>query len=132
MDSVWSRSKVEYGFIHGTSMCLSALLAAGRHEQLLTLLDKCPYKFWTYRQWGVKALAALGKKADALRYAEESRGLNEPLGLIREACETILISSGLKDEAYQRYAFEANDGGTYLTHFSDLCRKYRRRRRRLF
>jgi hypothetical protein len=124
VDSVWSRSKVEHGFYHGTSMCLSAMLAAGQHEQLLTLLDKCPYKFWSYRQWGVKALAALGKKAEALRYAEESRGLNEPLGLIAEACEAILISSGLKDEAYQRYAFEANHGGTYLTTFRAICRKY--------
>ena len=124
VDSVWSRSKVEYGFYHGTSMCLSALLAAGRHAQLLTLLDKCPYKFWSYRQWGVKALAALGKKAEALRYAEQSRGLNEPLGLIAETCEAILISSGLKDEAYQRYAFEANHGGTYLATFRAICRKY--------
>jgi len=124
VESVWSRSKDEYGFYHGTSMCLSALLAAKRHEQLLTLLDKCPYKFWSYRQWGVKALAALGKKAEALRYAEQSRGLNEPLGLIAETCEAILISSGLMDEAYQRYAFEANHGGTYLATFRAICRKY--------
>ncbi len=124
VESVWSRNKIEYGFFHGTSMCLSALLAAGRHEQLLTLMDKCPYKFWSYRQWGVKALAALGRKAEALRYAEESRGLNEPLGLIAETCEAILISSGLKDEAYQRYAFEANHGGTYLATFRAICRKY--------
>jgi tetratricopeptide (TPR) repeat protein len=124
VDTVWSRSKVEHGFYHGTSMCLSAMLAAGRHDQLLTLLDKCPYKFWSYRQWGVKALAALGKKAEALRYAEESRGLNDPLGQIAETCEAILISSGLKDEAYQRYAFEANHGGTYLATFRAICRKY--------
>ena len=124
VDSVWSRSKIEHSFYHGTSMCLSALLAAGRHEQLLTLLEKCPYKFWSYRQWGVKALAALGKKAEALRYAEESRGLNEPLGLIAATCEGILISSGLMDEAYQRYAFEANQGGTYLTTFRTICKKY--------
>ena len=124
VDTVWSRSKDEHGFYHGTSMCLSAILAAGRHDQLLTLLDKCPYKFWSYRQWGVKALAALGKKAEALRYAEESRGLNEPLGQIAETCEAILISSGFKDEAYQRYAFEANHGGTYLATFRAICRKY--------
>lgn len=124
VDTVWSRSKVEHGFYHGTSMCLSAMLAAGRNEQLLTLLDKCPYKFWSYRQWGVKALTALGKKAEAIRFAEESHGLNEPIGLIAETCEAILISSDLMDEAYQRYAFEANHGGTYLTTFRSICRKY--------
>ncbi len=124
VDTVWSRNKVERGFYHGTSMCLSAMLAAGRHEQLLTLLSKCPYNFWSYRQWGVKALALLGKKAEALRYAEESRGLNEPVGLIAKTCEGILISSGLMDEAYERYAFEANHGATYLATFRAICRKY--------
>ena len=30
----------------------------------------------------------------------------------------------MKDEAYQRYAFEANHGGTYLATFRAICRKY--------
>jgi len=122
--TVWGRSREEHGFFHGTSMCLSALFAAGRHEQLLALLDICPYPFWSYRQWGVKALIAMGRKTEALHYAEASRGLNEPLGQIAEACEAILLSSGLADEAYQRYAFDANRAGTYLTTFRAICRKY--------
>ena len=72
--SVWSRYPAEHGFFHGTTMCLSALLAAERHDQLLALLEKCPYPFWTYRQWGVKALVGLGKKTEALRYAEATGG----------------------------------------------------------
>ena len=67
--AVWSRSKQEFGFFHGTAMCLSAMLAAGRNEQLLALLDKHPYKFWSYQQWGVKALVALDQKSEALHYA---------------------------------------------------------------
>ena len=122
--SVWSRSKQEFGFFHGTAMCLSAMLAAGRNEQLLALLDKYPYKFWSYHQWGVKALVALGQKSEALRYAETMRGRNEPLGAIATACEAILLSSGLADEAYERYAFEANQAGTYLATFRAICRKY--------
>lgn len=128
LDSVWSRSKQEYAFFPGTFMCLSAMLAAGRHESLLVLLEKCPYKFWSYRQWGVKALVALGKKSDALRYAEETRRLNEPNGEIAAACEAILLSSGLADEAYERYAFEANQAGTYLATFRAICRKYPHKR----
>jgi hypothetical protein len=124
VDTMWSRSREEYGFFHGTTMCLSALLAAGRHGDLLSLLDKCPYLFWSYRQWGVKALLALGRKTEALRYAEASRGLNEPLGQIAETCEAILLSSGLGDEAYQRYAIEANQAGTYLATFRAIRRKY--------
>lgn len=122
--SVWSRSKKEFGFLHGTAMCLSAMLAAGRNEQLLAQLDKCPYKFWSYHQWGVKALVVLGQKSEALRYAEAMPGRNEPLGEIAAACEAILLSSGLADEAYERYAFEANQAGTYLARFRAICRKY--------
>jgi hypothetical protein len=43
---------------------------------------------------------------------------------IAEACESILLSSGLADEAYQRYAIEANQGGTHLAKFRAIARKY--------
>lgn len=93
-----------FGFFKGTAACLSALCAAGRYPEVLALLDLAPYKYWYYRQWGVKALAAMGKQAEALRYAEDSRGINEPVGAIAAACEQILLNSGLTDEAYRRYA----------------------------
>jgi hypothetical protein len=41
------------GFFKGTAACLSALFSAGRHEELLNLLDLAPYKFWHDRRWGV-------------------------------------------------------------------------------
>lgn len=124
VEMVWGRYPAEHGFFHATSMCLSALLGAGRHDQLLALVDKCPYQSWTYRQWGVKALVAMGQKFEALRYAEATQGLNEPLGRIAEACEAILLSSGLADEAYQRCALAANRASTYLATFRAICRKY--------
>ncbi|MCX7143586.1 MAG: hypothetical protein NT123_21580, partial [Proteobacteria bacterium] len=40
------------------------------------------------------------------------------------ACEDILLSSDLAEEAYQRYAFDANQAGTYLAKFGAICRKY--------
>lgn len=122
--SIWQRYPAEHGFFHGTTMCLSALLAAGRHEPLLALLEKCPYPFWGYRRWGVKALLALGRKTEALRYAEATRGVNEPMHEIAATCEAILLSSGLADEAYERYALAANRGSTYLATFRAICRKY--------
>lgn len=124
VENVWGRYPSQHGFFHATPMCLSAMLTAGRHELLLALIDKCPYPSWTYRQWGVKALVAMGKKTEALRYAEATQGRNEPSELIAEACEAILLSSGLVDEAYQRYALVANRAGTYLATFRAICRKY--------
>ena len=105
-------------------MCFSALLLAGRYDQLLALLEKAPFVCWYDRQWGVKALIAQGKKAEALRYAEMSHGLNDNPESIAQACEEILLSSGMADEAYQRYAITANQGTTYLSTFRAICKKY--------
>jgi hypothetical protein len=116
-------------FFKGTTNCLSALFAAGRHEELLALLAMDPYKFWHYRQFGVKALAALGRKADAIRYAEESRGLNDDPVAIARACEEVLLSSGLADEAYARYGLVANRAGTYLAWFRSVAKKYPRKKK---
>jgi hypothetical protein len=124
VESVWGPNRKAGGYFHGTIACLSALFHAGRHEELLTLLDKAPFSMWHYREWGVKALAAMGRKAEALRYAEASRGLNDNPIAIAGACEEILLSSGLVDEAYARYAIEANQGATYLATFRSIAKKY--------
>jgi hypothetical protein len=65
------------GYFHGATVCLSALLAAGRHQELLDLLAVNPRTIWHCRQYGVKALAAMGRPADAVRYAEEGHALND-------------------------------------------------------
>jgi hypothetical protein len=112
------------GYFKGTSACLSALLTAGRYKEILELLDLAPYIFWHERKWGVKALVAMGKKAEALRYAEDSRGLNDPVSAISEVCEQILLDSGMAEEAYRKYAIPANQGTTYLATFRAIAKKY--------
>jgi hypothetical protein len=72
----------------------------------------------------VKALAALGKKAEAIRYAEEGRGLNDSPVAIARVCEEILLSSGFADEAYERYGLLANQAGTYAAWFRAVAKKY--------
>ncbi|MDP2434017.1 MAG: hypothetical protein Q8O33_18645 [Pseudomonadota bacterium] len=121
---VWSPQASGHGFFKGTTACLASLYAAGRHDELLALIEKAPFKWWHDRRWGVKALAAMGKKAEAIRYAEESRGRNDPSWQIAQACEEILLSSGLLDEAYRRYALEANQGTTNLATFRAITKKY--------
>lgn len=103
------------GFFHGTSACLSALLRAERYAVIVELLEVDA--IWPYKQWAVKALAAVGNKSEALRYAESCRGPWIHDGEVDAACEEILLSSGLVDEAYERYGLVANRRGTYLGTF---------------
>lgn len=124
LSRIWSPQSPGHGYFKGTSACLASLLAAGRHDELLSLLERAPFKWWHDRRWGVQALTAQGKKAEAIRYAEESRGLNNPGWQIAQACEAILLSSGLADEAYRRYAIEANQGTTHLATFRAIAKKY--------
>lgn len=124
VEHVWGSRSAGHGFFKGTSACLASLYAGGRHDQLLLLLERAPFKWWHDRQWGVKALAAMGKKAEAVRYAEQSRGLNDPGWQIAEACEAILLSSGMAEDAYRRNAIEANQGTTNLATFRAITKKY--------
>ena len=109
-------------FFHGTSACLSALFRAGRHEELLELLRD--EKFWHYRRWAVKALAATGRETEAISLAESLRGPWTNDLDVDSLCEEILLSSGRADEAYERYALRASRGGTYLAAFRAVTRKY--------
>jgi hypothetical protein len=66
----------------------------------------------------------LGRKADAVQYAEASRGLNQPDSVIDQACEENLISSGLHEEAYQRYGLSAAVGNSYIARFRAVAKRY--------
>jgi tetratricopeptide (TPR) repeat protein len=108
----------------GNTACLSCLLAAERFHELLELLDSSRHKFWHYRYFGALALFKMGKKKEAIRYAEDSRGLNTPDILIDRVCEDILFSSGFYEEAYKRYGLTAHNGMTYLARFRAIVRRY--------
>mgnify|MGYP003637613136 FL=1 len=111
-------------YFHGATACLSCLLVAGRHRELLDLLELDQHPMWHYRRYGVEALLALGKKAEAVKFAEASRGLNQSDSVIDQACEEILMSSGLHEEAYQRYGLSAAEGNSYLARFRCVAKRY--------
>jgi hypothetical protein len=110
------------GHYHGTIACLAALHRAERYAEIVELLE--PEKFWSYKRWSVKALAAMGKKSEAIRLAEASRGPWTSSVDVARLSEEILLSSGLVDEAFERYAAEANGAGTYLATFRAVAKKY--------
>ncbi len=120
----WSPDPNLRGFFKGTTNCLATLLAAERYQELLELLELAPRNTWHYRQYGVKALAAMGRTAEGLRYAEENRDLNDSPLAIARVCEELLLSSGLVDDAYRRYGLQANHAHTYLAWFRAVAKKY--------
>jgi tetratricopeptide (TPR) repeat protein len=111
-------------YFHGATACLSCLLTTDRYAELLDLLELPRYPSWYYRRYGVEALLAMGRKAEAVQYAEASRGLNQPDSLIDQTCEQILISSGLYEEAYRRYGLSAAVGNSYIARFRSVAKRY--------
>lgn len=121
----WDETKQgAFSYFNGTSACLSCLLASGRYQELLDLLELAPHVSWYNRKYGVQALIAMGKKGEAIKYAKASCGLNDNQTAIDLACEEILLSSGLYEEAYQQYALTTNRGGTNLATFRNIVKKY--------
>ena len=111
-------------YVRGTSVCLSSLVAAGRHQELLEVLALQRFPFWHDRKFGVRALLSQGRVEEALAYAEASRGLNQPDPDIDAACERMLLDSGRADEAYEKYALTANGSSTGLATFRSIIKKY--------
>jgi hypothetical protein len=111
-------------YFYGTTACLSSLVAAGRHRELLEVLDLQRFPFWHDRKFGTQALLSEGRVDEALAYAEASRGLNQPDTAIDAACEKILLDIGRVDEAYEKYALTANGSSTGLATFRAIVRKY--------
>ena len=123
--STWEEARQgTFSYFNGTRACLSCLLAAGRYQELLDLIELYPRISWNYRKYGVDALSAMGKKGDAVAYAKASCGLNDNPMAIDRACEAILLSSGLHEEAYRQYGLTANRGTTNLATFRNLAKKY--------
>ncbi len=109
-------------YFHGTTICLASLYAAGRYDDLLDVLKD--ENFWPYKRWAVKALAAQGRSAEAIRLAEGSRSPWASDLDIDLFCEETLLSSGLVEEAYEHYGLRANRAGTYTAWFRDVSKKY--------
>jgi hypothetical protein len=110
------------GHFHGTTACLSALLRADRFDDLLRVIGT--NDFWPYKRWAVKALAAQGKGAEAIRLAEASRGPWTNDTDVNRLCEGILLSAGMAEEAYRRYGLFSHRAATYLATFRAVSKHY--------
>jgi hypothetical protein len=120
----WSGGGVGADF-HGTSACLSALLQAGRYDELLELLSHEPYKMWQEHQFGARALANMGKISEAIEYAKvcaEKHSGYSPW--IAGSCEEMLLKAGRVKEAYEHYSLLTNRQSSYLGTYRAIAKKY--------
>ena len=125
VQSTWEEAQQgTFSYFRGTDACLSSLLSAGRYRELLDLIQSAHRISWHNRRYGVRALVAMGEKGEAIKYAKASCGLNDSPTAIDQACEEILLSSGLYDEAYRQYGLRVNRGGTNLATFRKIAKKY--------
>jgi hypothetical protein len=121
--AAWSDSRPG-NYVRGTDICLASLLAAGRHAELLAVLELKHCPIWPWRRYGIRALRAQGMVEAALTYAEASRGLNIPDSAVDTECEEILLAAGRRAEGYERYAITANLANTALATFRQIAKKY--------
>ncbi len=81
--------------------------------------DRIPYIELLPDYWG--ELCVTPERASY--WADEFIDNDSPIAIAR-ACEEILLSSGMAEEAYNRYAIEANQKTTYLATFRATAKKY--------
>ena len=111
------------GYYKGTTVCLSCLLTAKRHDELLALLESAPFHWWGYHQYGFHALVAMGKREEAMAYAQALTDSNDQQS-IDQACEQLLLEQGLHELAYERYGLRANRSNTGINTFRAIAKKY--------
>ncbi len=122
LDRVWTEGRPGE-HVRGAAICLSALLASGRDDELFRLLAYPTRKAWHYHQFGAEALARKGLPDAAIAYAEACRDGYSDRG-IDGFCERILIAAGRPDEAYDRYGIHQGLRSTYLATYRALTDRY--------
>ena len=113
-----------FAWFAGTSACYSALLTAGRHDELLSLLALDPRPSWPETGWGARVLAARGQPDQAIAYVQKHAGTNTPLGAIARFAEEVLLAAGRRSEAYDRHAITANQANSRLATYRAITKKY--------
>lgn len=121
---VADRRRGVFAFAKGTCACYSALFKAGRHEELLGLLDLDEHPIWPYLAWGGRVLVSRGQVDEAIAYMQRRSGINVPLGALARFAEDALLGVGRRADAYARYAIDSNQGNSRIATFRALGRKY--------
>ena len=113
-------------WVVGATICLSSLVAAGRYDELNSLLALQRSTFWHFGQFGAMALARQGHVDEAIQHAESHlRNVYDSGAFAAEGfCEQVLLAAGRRDEAYRRYGLAVTGGTTNLAAYQALLHKY--------
>lgn len=118
------RQRGTFAFFSGAGVCYSALFKAGRHDELLQLLETTPPPIWPYLVWGGRVLAARGQIDEAIAYVTERAGVNTHEVTIARFAEDLLLKANRRGEAFNRYALLANQSNSNLSTYRGLAKKY--------
>ncbi len=111
------------GYYRGVTSCLSSLLAAGRYQELIDLLELAPYPFWHDHRYGFFAIGKLHGKKAAMEFADGFDRTNDQ-HLIERDSEEFLLSIGEVEEAYRRFGLRTNQANTNINTFRAVVKKY--------
>lgn len=112
-----------FAWFQGSGACYSALFKAGRHQELLELLELTPRPIWQHLVWGARVLLARGAADEAIAYAERRAGGSAPQAVARFA-EQALLQAGRRQHAYERYGIATHQPSSRLATFRSLAKAY--------
>ena len=118
------RKRGVFAWVSGSSVCYSALFKAGRHDELLSLLEGDRDPIWPYRVWGGRVLLARGQVDEAIAYMAGRGSHDAPQAALAEFAEDALLKAGRRTEAYARHAIDANQANSKLATFRAITKKY--------
>lgn len=113
-----------FAWFKGTGACYSALFKAGRHEELLDLLDLTPRPIWQDLVWGGRVLVARGAVDEAIEYLGRRAGINAPPEALARFAEEALLQAGRRVQAYERYAIAAHQANSRLATYRAIAKTY--------
>jgi hypothetical protein len=113
-----------FAWFSGTTACFSALFAARRHDELMDLLASDPRPFWQDRLWGGRVLLERAAFDEAIDYMQASMGSTTSSTALARFGEEALLRAGRRDEAYARYAIDANQASSHVSTYRAIAKKY--------
>ncbi len=118
------RRRGQYAFTRADSLCYSALVSAGRHDELIKLISGDPRPMWRDLLWVGRVMVARGEIDEAIEFMAKSVDPWTPMAGLARFAEGVLLNVGRRTEAYEKYALEANRAMTYVATFRRIAGKY--------